>query len=197
MSDRSGVVLAGGHSRRFGAGDKALAELEGEPLLVRVARRVATVVGDVTVSCRPSQAEQFERALSAAPVDRVVTDRVRDAGPLGGIEAGLDVASGVSTAIVACDMPFTDPALLDRQFERATSVEAVVPEGRDGELQPLQAVYETGPMQDAVAGHLPDGGSVHQVLETLDVDVVPAGSIPERTLHNVNTRADLLAAKRR
>lgn len=197
MSDRSGVVLAGGRSRRFGAGDKALAELDGEPLVARVARRVATVVGVVTVSCRPSQAERFEHALSAAPVHRVVTDRVTDAGPLAGIEAGLSVATGVSTAMVACDMTFTDPALLDRQFEREASVEPVVPEGRDGQLQPLQAVYETGAMQDAVASQLPDGASVHKVLETLDVDVVTAGAIPEKTLHNLNTRADFLAAKRR
>lgn len=50
MTGRTGVVLAGGHSRRFGPEEKVLAELDGDPLVARVIDRVATVGEEVIVS---------------------------------------------------------------------------------------------------------------------------------------------------
>lgn len=72
MTDHSGVVLAGGRSRRFGEGDKALAELDGEQMVVRVVDRVTTEVEDVAVSCRPEQVDRLERARSSKPDVRTV-----------------------------------------------------------------------------------------------------------------------------
>lgn len=200
MTARAGVVLAGGHSRRFGRGDKALAELDGEPLLVRVVDRVSTVTEEVVVSCRPAQTASFERVLPTTAVDRVVEDRYDDAGPLAGIEAGFDAVSAPYAAVVACDMPFVEPSVVEALFEHARAAggaDAAVPGHRDGRLQPVQAVYRTAAVRDAVGGLLPDGGSLHDLVDALDAVTVPVASVPDRSLYNVNTRRDLAAAERR
>ena len=196
VTRRAGVVLAGGRSRRFGPEDKALAELGGDALLARVVDRISTVTEEVVVSCRQEQVEPFERALPSATVDAFVVDRHSNAGPVAGIEAGLDAVSAEYAAVVACDMPFVEPAVVEELFQCAEGVDAAVPESADGRLQPVQAVYRTGAMQVAASRTVPDGGGVHDALDALDVATVPADSLPERSLHNVNTRRDLAVAER-
>lgn len=197
MTERSAVVLAGGHSRRFGRMDKALAELNGDPLLTRVVDRVSTVVDDVVVSCRPGQVRRFERPLSSVPEAEIIEDSHPGAGPLAGIEAGLDAVFGTYTAVVACDMPLVEPAVIEELFRYAAGTDAAVPEDADGNLQPVQAVYQTEAMRTVATQMLPDDASLHAALDALSVVTVPSETIPDGSLHNVNTRQDLTAAKRR
>lgn len=191
------IVLAGGRSRRFGPTDKALAELDGTPLLARVVDRTSAIADEVIVSCRSPQVDRFERILSSESVEGFVEDRFPEAGPLAGIEAGLNALSSRYTAVVACDMPFVEPAVLGELFEYAKGADAAVPEQAGGQLQPVQAVYHTKAMRDAVSQLFPAGGSIHEALDSLDVCTVPIECFPERSFHNVNDRQDLLAAEQR
>lgn len=197
MTGRSGVVLAGGYSRRFGSEDKALAELDGYSLIGRVINAVSTVTDEVVVSCRPTQVGRFKEIRASTPVDGVVEDRFQGAGPLAGIEAGLNATMGTYAAVVACDMPLVEPAVIEALFERADGVDAVVPEHTDGQLQPVQAVYRSQPMYETAKRMLPERGSMHAALDTLDVITVPTEQFPERSFHNVNTRQDLELAEQR
>ena len=80
----SGVVLAGGASRRMGR-DKALMELDGEPLVARAVRLLSGVCSDVAVASGDG------RRLDGAGLGvRQVADVVPDAGPVAGIAAGLE-----------------------------------------------------------------------------------------------------------
>lgn len=194
---RTGLVLAGGGSRRFGRRDKALAELGETPLLVRVVERVAAAVGEVLVSCHPTQIDPFEKRLDGSPADGLVVDESPGAGPLAGVAAGCEAASGTYVAVVACDMPFVKPGFLTALFERARArnVDAVVPEQSDGRLQPLQAVYRTERAREVAAEMLPEERSVRRALEALTVTTVSSGSVPDWAFHNVNTPADLRIAR--
>lgn len=66
---RTGVVLAGGYSTRFGEADKALAEIDGTPMVARVVDRLSEVVEGIVVSCRDDQQPAFERAISTLDPD--------------------------------------------------------------------------------------------------------------------------------
>src|SRR2546430_13569094 len=102
----SGVVLAGGSSRRMGR-DKALMTLGGEPLVVRAVRLLSGVCSDVAVASGDG------RRLDGAGLGvRQVADVVPDAGPVAGIAAGLEAARHALVAVVAVDMPDANPALL-------------------------------------------------------------------------------------
>ena len=105
---RAGIVLAGCDSRRFGEADKALAPVDGTPMVARVVECLGRVVEGVVVSCRDSQREDFERALEEFTPEVAVAfanDPVPDRGPLAGTRTALQAAEADSVAVVGCDVP--------------------------------------------------------------------------------------------
>ena len=82
MKAMAGVVLCGGGSRRMGA-DKALLELDGQPLVLRVAGLLAEAADPVFLAPgRPGRLGDLGYAE--------LEDPVPDAGPLAGLAAGLE-----------------------------------------------------------------------------------------------------------
>jgi len=80
----TGVILAGGQSRRMGGGDKGLLELAGKPMLSHVIARLAPQVGAMVINAN-GDAQRF--ATFGLPV---VADTVEGfAGPLAGVLAGM------------------------------------------------------------------------------------------------------------
>lgn len=204
---RAGVILAGGRSTRFEPGDKALADLGGRPMLRRVADRLAGSVDAVVVNCRRDQRPAFDRAMAGATYPyRFAIDPMPDRGPVAGIAAGLraveDAGEGGYAAVVGCDMPFVDPAVLGALFAAAEGHDGAVVRLEDGWLQTTQAVYRIEPMASACERLLASGGGrIVDAIEGLDVvelDTVWVHAHGDpATFENVNTVADLRAAARR
>ena len=128
----SGLVLAGGASRRMGR-DKAQILFGSEPLVLRAVRRLAQVCVDVVVASGDGH------RLDHLGVTQVA-DVMRGAGPLAGIAAGLESARHDLVAVVAVDMPSASPAVLALLADLWRGEAAVVPivEGR---WEPLHAVW--------------------------------------------------------
>lgn len=141
----AGVVLAGGHSTRFGR-DKALATLGGRTLLDRAVSCLRGVCdGRVLVS----SGDGISRPLVA---DGQIADVVPEGGPLAGIAAALlalrDEASAV--AVLAVDHVAPSAALLALLAQRrddAACATVIVGEW----LQPLHAVWSTDVADDVTA----------------------------------------------
>ncbi|MFB6361684.1 MAG: molybdenum cofactor guanylyltransferase [Halobacteriales archaeon] len=190
---RAGVILAGGRSTRFGEADKAVAELAGTPMIRRVADRLASVVDEVVVNGRSEQREAIEAALEglAAP-PTYAADPEPDQGPLFGIRTGLAAADADCAAVVACDMPFVEPALVEFLFDRVTDHDAAVPRIGDGWYQTTQAVYRTRPMIAACDAARDRGeGRIVAAFDDLDVREVSEAEVlehgPLETFDNINT----------
>lgn len=128
----TGVVLAGGQSRRMGQ-DKALLAVDGEPLVARVARRLQAVCERVLIA-------SGDRRLGIGYEE--VADARPGRGPLAGIVAGLEASRTPLVAVVAVDMPFADPAVLSYLADAWDREVAVVPAVR-GRVHPLHGVYAT------------------------------------------------------
>ena len=197
---RTGVIVAGGRSTRFGDADKAVAELAGTPMIRRVADRLADVVDAVVVNCRDDQVEAIEAALSGYPHEvRFAPDPDPDEGPLAGIRTGLRAASG---EYVACDMPFVEPALVSYLFFRAAGHDAAVPRLADGWFQTTQAVYRAAAMADASDRALARGDRrIVAAFDDLDVVEISEVEVGEHaslgTFANLNTREEFEAAQSR
>lgn len=130
MPDPRAYVLAGGHGRRLG-GDKPMAILAGEPLVLHVVRACrAAGLEPVAVTKRWSRLP--EGLLRVDEPDEPVH-------PLAGIAAALAHADGAPAVVVAADLPFVPPALL-RTLAGHPHPGAVVAEAA-GRLQPLTARY--------------------------------------------------------
>jgi len=131
----SGVVLAGGGSRRMGT-DKALLHLPagaGRRLVDLAVAVLATCCDDVVVAAGD------ERRIAALAVPQV-PDAVPAAGPLGGVLAGLAAARHPLVAVLAVDQPGAHAAVFRLLASRWAGEAAVVPRA-GGRLQPLSAVW--------------------------------------------------------
>ena len=194
-ADRTAVVLAGGYSTRFGDTDKALAEIDGRPMLAHVVDRVGAVVDSVVVSCRDDQRAAFAAGLDGiddAPI-RFVTDLEPDGGPLVGIANAFEAVDSPYAAVVACDMPFVDPGFVEFLFSRAGGHDAAVPELEDGHRQPTQAVYRVDRTVAVAAERLAAGNrSLRGLLDAVETVVIPAETVFDHTdqqsLTDINTR---------
>jgi molybdopterin-guanine dinucleotide biosynthesis protein A len=128
----SGIILAGGQSRRMGR-DKALIDFQGKPLIAHVIDTLRTLAQDVVVVSNRSDSYDPLGARMAADYDP-------PCGPLGGIAAGLQAVDSELAIVVACDMPFLNVALLRWLIDQAAGYDAVVPQ-TGGEYEPLHAIY--------------------------------------------------------
>jgi len=132
-SNRAGWVLVGGRSRRMGV-DKALIEIGGRSLALRVADELAKVCGPVALVGDP---ERYGHC--GLPVIR---DEFPGEGPLAGMEAALRTTESEWNLVVACDMPALDPAVFEELFLACDEgMDAALPEYADGRVEPLCAVY--------------------------------------------------------
>ncbi len=132
----SGIVLAGGQSRRLGR-DKAVEPVQGQPLIQRVVERVRQVSRETVIVV----ADQ-DRG-DALPLDkeaRIALDIYPGKGSLGGIFSGLSAAQEEWGVVVACDMPFLNLDLLRYLVSLREDVDAVVPV-LEGRPEPTHSLY--------------------------------------------------------
>ena len=191
----SGLVLAGGQSRRFGQ-DKALLRLGSETLLERTIHALLTVTREIVV-VGPRTGLVLPSRVRAVP------DELPGAGPLVALFTGLRACRYPLAAVVSCDLPFLSPALIAYLLHAAQDSDAVVPRV-GGRLEPLHAVYskkcipalsalvESG-ARDAV--RLVESGALKHVkiVPEEELSAVDPGLL---SFFNLNTQDDLLRARR-
>lgn len=183
VGQRAGWVLAGGRSSRMGT-DKALLEIDGRPLLLRVADRLSQVCGSVAIIGNP------DRYANSGL--RVVPDSFPGLGPLAGIEAALAATSAEANLIAACDMPSLDAGNLQALFEAGG--DCAIPQHADGKIEPLCAVYQR--RCHARVRELLESGirGVTEALRLLETDGFALRYVQvtaRETFANLNTPEDL------
>jgi molybdopterin-guanine dinucleotide biosynthesis protein A len=135
---RSGVVLAGGSSKRLGV-DKGLRLLAGKPLVNHIVESIRDHVDEViVVVASEEQKEDYQKAVDAA---LIVKDIYPVGSPLVGLMTGLSFCKYPYAFAVACDMPFIRDEAMEMLFSEAEGREGAVFEKPNGWIEPLAAVY--------------------------------------------------------
>jgi molybdopterin-guanine dinucleotide biosynthesis protein A len=189
--DVTGLILAGGASRRMGT-DKAFLVVDGVPLIERVHRVLAPLFAEVLVAAGSS-------AIERGPFPgRVLYDENPGQGPLGGLLAGLKVARTPWVFMVACDMPNIDAKVIARVVAaRAPGLLAVVPESPGGP-ESCHALYARAALPVIEAAMAEGERAPHRLFGRLHAHLIPKAEIAAvdptfRSLANLNTRDDLRA----
>ncbi len=187
------AIQAGGQSRRMGQ-DKGLLSFLGEPLIERVVRRVAPIADEILITTnRPDDYRFLHIPLFG--------DLIPDRGALGGVYTALSAASHPMVAVVACDMPFVNAALVSALHMQASrdNADIVIPRTEHG-LEPLHAVYRRETCLPHIAAALAaDKWRVDSWFSQVKVEIYPLEKIrahdPELlSFMNINTPEDLQAA---
>lgn len=185
--DVTGVILAGGASRRMGR-DKATLLVHGESLFARVAAALGEVLPRLLIA--------GERPDLAAP-GLVCHADLYPGSALGGLYTGLTAVSTAYMFAAACDLPYPDARLVRLLLDRRHGWDAVVIRSARG-WEPLFAVYAKSclePMRRRLeTGEL----GIQALLTELRVCEVTADEMfPgwEHSLVNLNTPADLASIR--
>ena len=131
------IVLAGGKGRRLGK-DKLQEVVGGRPLLQRVIDSLSPISERILVVTAQGQKRPAIQATQSKVAS--VPDIYPGRGALGGIYTGLTAAKSQYSLVVAADMPFLNPDLLQHLVSVAPGFDVVMPR-IDGEIEPLHAVY--------------------------------------------------------
>ena len=189
----TGVLLAGGKSRRMGE-DKRYLVVGEQTLLERGLSVLRSILQEVLVVI----------AQDSPPLDvdaRVVRDLVPGCGSLGGLYTGLMQATTPYTFVVACDMPFLDPTVISR-FTSGRVTADIVMAKLAARLHPMHALYgkQCLPVVEQMiqarqlkiqemVSH--ESLRVRYITEADLFTIDPSG----RSFQNVNTPADLEVAR--
>ena len=158
----TGIVLAGGKSRRMGQ-DKAQLRLGSRTLLEFQIEKLRLLGAD----------EVLISGADALPGTRAVPDRFPDCGPLAGLEACLREAESEACVVLGVDTPLVPLSLLRELLavQRETGCDAAITE-HGGLLEPLIGVYRSALADDAEALLRTGRRSVRALLECADVRLV-------------------------
>ncbi len=181
----SGAILAGGRSSRFGR-DKALEVWRGKMLLEHAASGLSDCAERFVVG---GSHEQY--GFLGLPVH---PDPEAHHGSLYGLARALELAGHDRVAVTACDMPKLTPEFWN-VLSSLEPADVVIPEGPDGDLEPLAAIYAK-----TCLGHVRNALEAKMLKMTgwfggLGVRVVPWAQLESRfgkdVFLNVNRLSDL------
>ena len=201
QASAAGFVLAGGRSSRMGT-DKALASLGGKPL-VQIAVAILAAAGvSVRIAGSRSSLEDFAE---------VIPDTFAEAGPLGGVHAGLSASLTEWNLFLPVDLPLMPASLPACLLQRAMLTgEPVTAVRLNGRLEPFPVVLRrsvlsgiTKRLQAAQAAchaawsSLP--AEMASVLDAPDIEALvqtgqcchPAGLPPVYWFQSANTPTEL------
>lgn len=183
VSPMSGIILAGGASRRMGR-NKAELRLMGKTLLQRQADKLHGLgIEDIMLS---------GAGCPALPGTRVIPDEYPGKGPLGGLYACLHSARNPSCLVVSVDTPLI-PAEALAQLCRAHRAGVTVLRHK-GREEPLLGVYDRC-VADFISALIGAGTYAVRALQDTVCWNCFDYSGPEELLINCNTPEDFAAAK--
>jgi molybdopterin-guanine dinucleotide biosynthesis protein A len=205
MEKASAIILAGGKNTRI-ARNKAFIELPtGETILQHTINVLQEIFPEIIIVTNQSQDPEFGKDvyLSYGSCGKfnvqVVEDLIKESGPLGGIFTGLRYSVSKHNFVVACDMPFIQPALIRLLLEKSGNYDVVIPE-IDGEVEPLFAVYSKNCIPVMFEHLQKQNLKIRQVLGKLHWKKIGADEIDQLdpkhlSFFNINTQEDLRRAE--
>jgi len=143
----TGIVLAGGRSRRMGGVDKGLVNFRGMPMVQHVIQALQPGVGTLLINANrnsdryaalgyPVVADMFEGYL----------------GPLAGMASGMSVASTPYVLTAPCDCPLVGPGMARRLYQAVSRESAQIGVAHDGvRTHPVFALIQRDLLTDLLA----------------------------------------------
>jgi molybdopterin-guanine dinucleotide biosynthesis protein A len=180
------LILAGGQGTRLAGADKAFVTLAGHSLITHLLTRLAPQATNIAISANGDATRFAQFSLPVLP------DHEVGKGPLGGVLAGLTWAADLGASALLT-IPVDTPFIPDNLLTRLTPAPSVACyRGRQHHLVSLWPVSALAPLARFLE---PDGQyKVRDFLSLLRARQV-AFNAPFDPFHNINTPADLEAAK--
>ena len=191
------LLLAAGRSTRMGGPNKLLAEVDGRPMVARVAQRLLAARARPIVAVLGSDADAVDAALGRLPVERVRNPDFAQ-GLSTSLKRGLAALPPDTDGVIVClgDMPLVSGRHLDRLAAAFNPLEGraiVVPTRRGKRGNPVLWAKQFFPAMAETAG---DVGARHLIGEHADL-VAEVEMEDDGVLLDIDTQEALAALRER
>jgi len=181
----SGVILAGGKSRRFGS-NKAFIQVQGLPLVQFMFNQLRFLVENVSINS--NSPEEF-RFLDLP----IYPDLIMDKGPIGGIHSALENSFSPLVFVTPCDLPHFSFKLLRVLAGSIGDADAVC-FAKARKVEPLPALFQRNTITKLIHFMNHGDNSVHSFLDFCDTSYLPIENYSDvldpAMLSNCNTPDD-------
>lgn len=188
----TGVILAGGLSKRFSGKNKALIRIGCSTILDRIYEVFKELFQEIIlVTNDPARYLKWDFTI--------VTDIYPARSSLTGIYSGLFFATNPYVFFSPCDTPFLKKELVEMIIESIEpGIDVVVPETSNG-MEPLCAVYSQQCFHPVKGNMLAGRFMIQKLFKKLRVKKIPETKIREKdadliSFININTAHDLARA---
>ncbi|MDD5449814.1 MAG: molybdenum cofactor guanylyltransferase [Candidatus Omnitrophica bacterium] len=184
------AILAGGKNSRMSGFNKAFIEINGIQVIARSIKILQGIFEEIVIVT--NSPEEFKLFVKEAVI---ITDIIRNVGPLGGMHAALSATSKEGVFFAACDMPFLHNDLILRQLKdfAKTNCECLVPRIA-GFVEPLHAIYKKS-LKDKINDYVKETAdySIRGFLKKIDVCYwdLENSRLNRKMFRNLNTKEDL------
>jgi molybdopterin-guanine dinucleotide biosynthesis protein A len=186
---KTAIILAGGKSMRMGF-DKQFLKLEDKSNIDLLIEKLSPIFDDfLIVTTKPNEYDK--------EYIRVVSDEIKDKGPLSGIHIGLKESKSKYSYLIACDMPIVNLDYIRYMMDLIKRKQSygVVTKARIG-IEPFNGFYSKDlikPVEMYLKGNKRD---IKTLLETVDTTYIPYKKAlrmsPDWSIFlNLNTKEDL------
>lgn len=189
------AILAGGNNSRIGGKDKAFIKIGNSSIIEKITAEIETIFDElIIVTNNTEKFDHFKDRYS------IITDTIKNIGPLGGIYTALNFTKSEAVFFVPCDMPFINFKTIEsitNEYLKAKH-DAIVP--RIGSLiEPLHSLYKTD-NKDILFEYIQTNNdySISQFLKKINVCYLDMenNDFNNKTFTNINSDFDLERVKR-
>jgi molybdopterin-guanine dinucleotide biosynthesis protein A len=180
------AILVGGKSSRMGS-NKAFLELKGKTFIELQIDLLREIFDDIFISANTSS--EYEHLNLS-----IFKDVYPGKGPLGGIYTSLINSSSLHTFMLACDMPFIGPELINHLKDLTKEYDVVIPKSEKG-LEPLHAFYSKKCIDPIKRSLEEDNLRITSFFPHVNVKIVELDNLNlsdsfKNSIKNLNTRDD-------
>ncbi|MCP4440402.1 MAG: NTP transferase domain-containing protein [Aureispira sp.] len=177
----TGVILAGGQSRRMGT-NKALMNYNGKPFIEHILEALKPVVSQIIIIGK--QTDYGYLGLAVHP------DIIEDAGPVGGIYTVLSHSNTPYNLVLSCDIPSIQTEVLSFLVQNS-STQAINTLSLKGRAQPITAIYHKKCLPTFKQALDAQRLRLSDLLVPLNAHLIDCPKHLESCLANINTIRDL------
>jgi molybdopterin-guanine dinucleotide biosynthesis protein A len=189
----TGVILAGGQSKRFDGQNKAFIRIGGKRIVDRLLEVYRRVFDQIILVTNDPAAYMDIDAL-------IVSDHYSVRSSLNGLHAGLFAAAHEYAFFTACDTPFVKGTLIQGILNRVERQADIVIPSTSAGYEPMFALYKKtclpAMVQQLEQGRLKIQGLFRKVrVKTVDEPDLRAMDAELISFFNINTPEDLVQAE--
>ncbi len=189
MEKITGIILAGGKSRRMGE-NKAILKIKNKTLIEMVFDQMKKVCDEIIISSNTNEYD-FLKAKN-------IKDIYENIGGIGGIYSSLKNSNNEKNLIISCDTPFINYKFLEFLIKKSGNYEITICK-YENQIQYLIGIYQKKNIIKIKEEILKKNYSLRKIISKFNCQIIEINSIMKffnkNLFANLNTKKDYLKYK--